>query len=79
MSTANIEGFLERVKTDDALRSKVAEIDRSDDAATATALATISTEAGFSCSPEEFLELLRAKQELADEDLEPVAGGIDRP
>lgn len=79
MSTETFEAFLNKVKTDEALRNKVGQIDRSDDASAASALAAISAEAGSPCSSAEFLDLLQSRQELADEELESVAGGFDRP
>jgi predicted ribosomally synthesized peptide with nif11-like leader len=69
MSEEQLKAFLEAVKADAGLQEKLKA------AADADAVVAIAKAAGFSVSVE---ELKRAQAEILEEDLEGVAGGIDR-
>ena len=69
MSEEQLKAFLEAVKADAGLQEKLKA------AADSDAVVVIANEAGFMISAE---ELQRAQAEISEEDLEGVAGGIDR-
>ena len=69
MSEEQLKAFLEAVKADAGLQEKLKA------AADSDAVVVIANEAGFMISAE---ELQRAQAEISEEDLEGVAGGIDK-
>jgi len=73
MSTDNITPFLQKSRTDAALREQVNAIHEQADVAVAQALAGLSREVGLPFSAEEFLAL--QKTALSDDSLAGVAGG----
>ena len=69
MSEEQLKAFLEAVRADAGLQEKL------NVAADADVVVAIAKEVGFMISAE---ELQRAQAEISEEDLEGVAGGIDR-
>ena len=69
MSEEQLKAVMEAVKADAGLQEKL------NAAADADAVVAIAKEVGFMISAE---ELQRAQAEISEEDLEGVAGGIDR-
>ena len=69
MSEEQLKAFMEAVKADAGLQEKLKA------AADSDAVVAIAKEVGFMISAE---ELQRAQAEISEEDLEGVAGGIDR-
>ena len=69
MSEEQLKAVMEAVKADAGLQEKL------NAAADADAVVAIAKEVGFMISAE---ELQRAQTEISEEDLEGVAGGIDR-
>ena len=69
MSEEQLKAFLEKVQGDSSLQEKLKA------AGDANAVAAIAKEAGFSISAD---DLTKAQSELSEEELEGVAGGLDR-
>ena len=70
MSDEQLKAFLEAVKADAGLQEQLnASVD-------ADAVVAIAKEAGFMISAE---ELQRSQEEVSEEDLEGVAGGVGQP
>ena len=69
MSEEQLKAFLEKVKGDTSLQEKLKA------AADANAVAAIAKEAGFSISAD---DLKIAQSDLSDEELEGVAGGLNK-
>jgi len=74
MSTDNITPFLQKSRTDAALREQVNAIYEQADVAVAQALAQIAAEVGLPFTAEEFLT--EEHSVLPDEELSDVSGGI---
>ena len=73
MSEEQLRGFLEAVKADAALRSKL------NAAANADAVVTLAKEAGFVITAEELKKAHAHQAELSEEDVEGMAGGAQMP